>query len=211
MEVVGWPMCAWNGYQQQQQQQQHHAIFLLWTIFLRQDVLGFCERPTWTRLVWEVTPQDLELVTKEQSILFQNSVCRIYQCFTGIGLSKGCLKVLYGSYKVALAIAIGLAAARFLLPKLKLRKSTKSENPTTAVSVVTEMNDDYSHDMNKMLYKLVTNTSKMMKYMKRVNHHHKKEIKYQKLNKKRKKYEYDEDEQLFPVCLHNHSSSEDTT
>ncbi|KAM6455901.1 testis-expressed protein 50 [Liasis olivaceus] len=184
-------------------------IFLLWTIFLMQDVVGYCERPAWTRVAWEMTPQDLELVTKEQSILFHNSICHIVQCFTGIGLSKGCLEVLYASCKVALVIAVGLAA-HFLLHKLKLTKSTKSENPTTAVSVVTEINDDYSHDMNKMLYKLVTNTSKMMKYMKRVTHRHKKEIKYRKLNKKRKNDELDEDEQLFPVCLHNHSSSADT-
>ncbi|CAI5776344.1 Hypothetical predicted protein [Podarcis lilfordi] len=192
-------------------------VSLLWTVLLFQDVIGFCERPAWTRVAWEMTPQDLELLaTKQQSNCFRDSMCQVCHCFTGLGLSKESLEVVYAGCKVAFLIVSGLVV-HYLFIKLKLKLTLAK--PTTpcrtivqapAFPVATKVNDEYTHNMDKMLYRLVANTSKMMKYMKHVAHRYKKEVKYRKLSKKSKADEFDEDEQFFPICPHNHSSSGDT-
>lgn len=96
-------------------------VSLLWTVLLFQDVIGFCERPAWTRVGWEMTPQDLELLaTKQQSNCFRDSMCQICHCFTGLGLSKESLEVVYAGCKVAFLIVSGLVV-HYLFIKLKLK------------------------------------------------------------------------------------------
>ncbi|XP_053099964.1 uncharacterized protein LOC128322547 [Hemicordylus capensis] len=186
----------------------HGLAYLLWFVLL-QDVFGFCGRPAWTTTVWEVTPQDLEqLKTEEQCNCLHNSVCQICHYFAGLKLSKGGLEILYACCKVALFMVAGLTI-HYLLPKVKWTKDTKScQVPTPAVSIASD-----AQYTQKMLYRLVANTSKMMKYVKHVAHRHKKELRYKKkmleLSKK-KADEIDEDEQLFAICSQNESSTEDT-
>ena len=55
-----------------------------------------------------------------------------------------------------------------------------------AFPVATKVNGEYTNNMDKMLYTLVVNTSKMTKYMKRVAHCYEKEVKDHKLSQKSK-------------------------
>lgn len=97
---------------------------LLWTILLLQDVLGFCEQPSWKRVVWDMTPEDLKQLTKEQANCLHDSTCQICHSFSGMTLSKGCLEILYASCKVALLL-VACLSLHYFLPKLKRKKDTK--------------------------------------------------------------------------------------
>ncbi|KAH0618231.1 hypothetical protein JD844_017246 [Phrynosoma platyrhinos] len=185
-------------------------ILLLGTVFLLQDPLAFCERPSWANVAWDTTTQDLEqLLTKEQPKHLRNSVCQICHSIISMGLSKGCLEMLYTSCKVALFIVVGLSVHYILLKLINNVKPSQAMIPTSTVSITAEAKKECTQDMDKMLYKLVSNTSKMMKYMKHVAHHQKKEAKYYKISKKRKGSE--SDNELFVVCPNNHSSCCETS
>ena len=94
-------------------------VFLLWTVLLFQDVTGFCERPDWARVGWEMTPQDLELLaTQEECNCFRDLKFQAYHCFTGLGHSKESLEVMCAGCKVAFLIVSGLVV-HYLFIKLK--------------------------------------------------------------------------------------------
>ncbi|XP_044884206.1 testis-expressed protein 50 isoform X2 [Mauremys mutica] len=80
---------------------------------------------------------------------------------------------------------------------------------TPSVSVTTECHAECTCNVDKMLCRLVANTSVMMKCLKYVCHHHRKEARHRKLSKKRKEEEI-KDEEIFPICLYSHYSSTDT-
>ncbi|XP_044295120.1 testis-expressed protein 50 [Varanus komodoensis] len=186
-----------------------HKFLLLGIVFGFQDVLGLCERPAWTRVAWDMTPQDLEqLMGEQQSSGFQTSTFQICHLFAGLSLSKECLEIFYSSCKAALFIVAGLST-HYLFRKLIVAKTPKSCQ-ATAVSVTTEQHYEYTNqNMDKMLCRLVANTSRMMKYLKCFAYYQRKEFKCHKLSKKKKGDDTDGDEQLFPICPYNHSSDED--
>lgn len=73
--------------------------------------------------------------------------------------------------------------------------------------MITELNVEQIQNMDKMMNRLVVNTTKLIKYMKYIAHRYKKEDRLRKL---RKKMEMDEEEQFFPICANYHSSSGET-
>ncbi|KAJ7332467.1 hypothetical protein JRQ81_014647 [Phrynocephalus forsythii] len=142
--------------------QSSSQVLLLWAAFLLQDIHGLCERPAWATVGWDLTAKKLEEIpTTKQST---KSICQMCQCFTGIGLSNGCPEVIYGSCKAVLILVTCLSVF-YLLSKLKRIKKRKGMIQTSPASISEEM-----YDHNRMIKKLVENTSKIKNYMKYIAH-----------------------------------------
>ncbi|XP_073212499.1 testis-expressed protein 50 [Lepidochelys kempii] len=185
-------------------------VFPVWIVVLFQDSLCLCDRPSWVRVGWEILPEDLEqlqLGTSLQSNCLPYPLDQLSHCFTHLEIAKGCLEVLCASCKVILFLLGGLCV-HCLWSKLR-RPQKKVSVETSSVSVTTEFHAECTCNVDKMLCRLVANTSIMMKYLKYVCHHHRKEARHRKLSKKRKEEEI-KDEEIFPICPYSHSSSMDT-
>ncbi|KAG6929647.1 hypothetical protein G0U57_005108 [Chelydra serpentina] len=189
--------------------------YLLLDLWLQLDSLCLCDRPSWVRVGWEILPEDLEqlqLGTPLQYNCLPYPLDQLSHCFTHLEIAKGCLEVLYASCKVILFI-LGILCVRCLWSKLRRpQKKVSDVNvsvESSSVSVTTEFHAKCTCNVDKMLCTLVTNTSIMMKYLKYVCHHQRKEARHRKLSKKRKEEEI-KDEEIFPICPYSHSSSMDT-
>uniref|UniRef100_A0A8C3P720 Testis expressed 50 n=1 Tax=Chrysemys picta bellii TaxID=8478 RepID=A0A8C3P720_CHRPI len=179
-------------------------VFLIWIAFLFQDSLCHCDRPSWVRVGWEILPEDLEqlqLGTPLQSNCLPYPLDQLSHCFTHLEIAKRCFEVLYVSCKIILFFLGGLCV-RCLWSKLR--------RPQKKVNDVNEQGrNGCTCNVDKMLCRLVANTSIMMKYLKDVCHHHRNKARHQNLSKKRKEEEI-KDEEIFPICPASHSSSMDT-
>ncbi|XP_039341035.1 testis-expressed protein 50 [Mauremys reevesii] len=185
-------------------------VFPVWIAFLFQETLCLCDRPSWVRVGWEILPEDLEqlqLGTALQSNCLPYPLDQLSHCFTYLEIAKGWLEVLYTSCKIILFLLGGLCVCG-LWSKLR-RPQKKVSVKTSSVSVTTEFHAECTCNVDKMLCRLVANTSIMMKCLKYVCHHHRKEARHRKLSKKRKEEEI-KDEEIFPICLYSHYSSTDT-
>ncbi|XP_006139430.1 testis-expressed protein 50 [Pelodiscus sinensis] len=185
-------------------------LFPVWIVFLFQDSLCLCDRPSWVRVGWEILPEDLEqlqLGAQFQSSCLPYPLDQLSHCFTSLEIARDCLEVLYGSCKITFFLLLGLCV-RCLWSKLR-RPQKKVSVQTSSLSVTTEFHAECTCNVDKMLCRLVANTSVMMKYLKYVCHQQRKEARQRKLSKKRKGEEM-KDEVSFPICPYSHSSSMDT-
>ncbi|KYO24343.1 hypothetical protein Y1Q_0004360 [Alligator mississippiensis] len=84
----------------------------------------------------------------------------------------------------------------------------KVVSQTSTVSVGTEFHSEHTSNVDEMLWRLVANTSMMLKYLKHVCHHESKAA--PPLNKKRKVKETKVDEEIVTTCPYDHCSNVDT-
>uniref|UniRef100_A0A674IWR6 Uncharacterized protein n=1 Tax=Terrapene triunguis TaxID=2587831 RepID=A0A674IWR6_9SAUR len=187
-------------------------VFPIWIAFLFQNSLCLCHRPSWVRVGWEILPEDLEqlqLGTPLQSNCLPYPLDQLSHCFTHLEIAKGCLEVLYVSCKIILFFLGGLCV-RCLWNKL--RRPQKKVSDVNDKSLENNRLDQSPRlctcNVDKMLCRLVANTSTMRKYLKYVCHHCRNKARHQKLSKKRKEEEI-KDELIFPICPYSHSSSTD--
>uniref|UniRef100_A0A8C8R9N4 Testis expressed 50 n=1 Tax=Pelusios castaneus TaxID=367368 RepID=A0A8C8R9N4_9SAUR len=163
-------------------------VFPIWIVVLFQDSLCLCDRPSWARVGWEILPEDLEqlkLGIQLHSSCLPYPLDQVSHYFTILEISKGCLKVLYGSCTLILFLCCSVTSlSGFVRKSVRLYKPSRSQSLTPFLHL--------------MLCRLVANTSVMMEYLKHICHHHGKEARHQKLSKKRKTEEI-EDEEIFPI------------
>ncbi|KAJ7332356.1 hypothetical protein JRQ81_014536 [Phrynocephalus forsythii] len=175
-------------------------VLLLWAAFFLQVIHGLCERPAWATVGWDFTQEELEQqAMKKQSNCFHKTIYEMCHCLKSMGLSNGCPEVIYASCKAVLILVICLSIVYFL-SKLKRIKNRKGMIQTSAAPVSEE------NDHSMLLKKLVSNTTKIKKYMKYIAHCESK-VKYKKSNRRR----WDKNCDFSPLCSNYHSSSEEET
>ncbi|XP_025052536.1 testis-expressed protein 50 [Alligator sinensis] len=190
---------------------QGHLLLDLW---LHLNSLCICGRPNWRRVGTDILPEDLKQM--ELGIQFM-STCLPYPLdqlsfyFTSLEITKECLDILCISCKVVLYLLCSLSVCYLWIKWRRHQRSDvmpKVVSQTSTVSVGTEFHSEHTSNVDEMLWRLVANTSMMLKYLKHVCHHESKEA--PPLNKKRKVKETKVDEEIVTTCPYGHCSNVDT-
>ncbi|XP_019357421.1 PREDICTED: uncharacterized protein LOC109286999 [Gavialis gangeticus] len=190
--------------------------FSLWAVFLFHNGLCICGCPNWRRVGMDILPEDLKQM--ELGIQFL-STCLPYPLdqfslyFTNLEITKGWLDILCISIKVVLYLLFSLSA--FYL-WIKWRRHQRNDvmpkvvSQTSTVSVGTEFHSEHTSSVDEMLWRMVANTSMMLKYLTHVCHHERKEAPPRQFNKKRKVKETKDDEEIVTTSPYDHWSNVET-